>query len=733
MRKKRNAFTLIELLAVIVILAVILVIAIPRILDVIEESKKDSFKTSAQLIADTAEKKYVTNKLNNIDEEITCDKVAKISSKDYEYCFVKINEEGKATVTIEGKGKFKGMGICNASKETSEISDTCSTDSSYFYYQEVEDGILITGYEAGTPKVTVKDESKCKNYLINSWNNDSEKAQSDATALCSGNALDDGLTLKVAIQEGFIPSKDYEEAGLEVIFIKIEKVTVKDESKCKKYMMSDKQGNAPEEIATTLCSGNALDNGLTLKGVIQEGFIPSKDYEEAGIEITIKPFNKIVNVIIPGSINDKKVVEIVSNAFQNKQLTSVTIPNSVTSIGNSAFENNQLTNIIIPTSVTSIGNDAFVGNQLTSVTIPSSVTSIGYCAFRKDSSSNSNLTKIINETDKVFEWGTIVNNSSGYKFKGGIIKNNSGDVVVVNKKATKPTYGMKATEYITNLLEYDGEGLKIDNTEDENIRYYGSNPNNYVKFNNELWRIIGVFGDNVKLIRKDSLGDLSWDSSESSVNNGYGVNEWSQADLKNYLNTMYYGGTTVTCYGRYNNGTKTCPTNTLDETSKSLIDNHIWNTGAIEYNTRTDTLAFYSAERGNETGKICTGGQWCNDTVTRTTEWTGYIGLPYVTDWAYASSESVCETNMQKQDSSNAYICKNNNWMQRSTYAWYLSPFANGSYASNAWPVSGSGNAFVNLASNPLAVAPSIYLKSNVLIESGTGTSSDPYILKAGS
>ncbi len=118
MKKKKNAFTLIELLAVIVILAVILVISIPRILDVIETSKKDSFKSTAQLIADSAEKKYVTNKLNNIDEVITCDSVSKLNKEDYEYCFVKINEEGKATVTIEGKGKFKGMGICNASKET---------------------------------------------------------------------------------------------------------------------------------------------------------------------------------------------------------------------------------------------------------------------------------------------------------------------------------------------------------------------------------------------------------------------------------------------------------------------------------------------------------------------------------------------------------------------------------------------------------------------------------------
>ena len=732
--KKRNAFTLIELLAVIVILAVILVIAIPRILDVIEESKKDSFKNSAQLIADTAEKKYVTNKLNNIDEEITCESVSKLNKEDYEYCFVKINEEGKATVTIEGKGKFKGMGICNASKETSEISDTCSTDSSYFYYQEVEDGILIRGYDAGTPKVTVKDESKCKNYLINSWNDDSEEGQSDATTLCSGNALDSGYTLERAVSDDNIPSTDYEEAGLEVSLIKIEKVTVKDEGKCKNYMMSDKLGNAPEEIATTLCSGNALDNGLTLKGVISRYYNSSTNYEEVGLELTIKPFNKIVNVIIPGSINDKKVVAIGGFAFDSKQLISVVIPNSVTDIEYNAFNNNQLTNVTIPDNVTSIGNSAFSSNQLTTVTIPSSVTSIGDYAFGKSNSSNPNLTKIINETDKVFEWGTIVNNSSGYKFKGGIIKNNSGDVVVVNKKATKPTYGMKATEYITNLLEYDGEGLKIDNTNDSNIRYYGSNPNNYVRFNNELWRIIGVFGNNVKLVRSESLGRLSWYPSESSVNYGYGVNEWSQADLQVYLNKMYYGGTSVTCYGGSNNTTTTCPTNTLDETSKNLIDNHTWKTGAIDLSKSTNTLAFYKDERGNVTGKICNGGAGCNDTVERTTEWPGYIGLPYVTDYAYASGESDCETNMLKQDSNNVYICKNDNWMFKpNTWYWTISPVAHSGVSRIVWSVSGDGSASSGNASDARAVFPAIYLKTDILIKSGNGTSSNPYILKAGS
>ena len=322
------------------------------------------------------------------------------------------------------------------------------------------------------------------------------------------------------------------------------------------------------------------------------------------------------------------------------------------------------------------------------------------------------------------------------KFKGlKVIEATKTSAEVIKLEA--PKYGITAVEYINELYEYDGEGLKIDNTPDQNIRYYGSDPNNYVSFNNELWRIIGVFGDNVKLVRKDSLGELSWDSSESSVNNGWGVNEWSQSALKNYLNAMYYGGTSVTCYNGKSKKEVTCPTGTIEETSKSLIDYHTWNTGAPNfnnlYNSTTkslDTVEFYKAERGTKNGKICTSGTYCNDTVTRTTEWTGYIALPYVTDWAYASSEDDCNT---KMDKSSTYKCKNNNWMQRSTIAWYLSPNARGSDAGFAWYVSGDGYASYGYATYTYAVVPSIYLKSNVLIESGNGTSSNPYILKAGS
>ena len=301
--KKRNAFTLIELLAVIVILAVILVISIPRILDVIETSKKDSFKSTAQLIADSAEKKYVTNKLNNIDEEITCESVSKLSKEDYEYCFVKIDNEGNAKVTIEGKGKFKDLAICNGTKTSVELSDTCSTDVKYFAYEEVEGGISITGYSI--------------------------------------------------------------EGGLDVV------------------IPSEIDGKKVVAIA-----GFAF----TTKGVTPTGISTNK------IEYNIQPlYNKKNNYeVVPLSVS-----------LVGLGITSVTIPNSVTSIGNSAF----------------------CDNKLTSVTIPNSVTNIGSGAFFKNDSSNPNLTKIINKTGKSFDWGDIVNYSSGYNFVTGTVVNSNVEVV----------------------------------------------------------------------------------------------------------------------------------------------------------------------------------------------------------------------------------------------------------------------------------------------------------------
>ena len=359
MRKKRNAFTLIELLAVIVILAVILVISIPRILDVIDVSKKDSFKSTAQLIADSAEKKYVENKLNNIDEEITCENVSKLSKEDYESCKITFDNEGNAKVTIEGKGKFKDLAICNGTKKVSEISEDsfCPTDSSFFTYEEVEGGISITGYNT--------------------------KGGYDVV-------IPSNINGKKVVE---IATKAFQNKQLTSVTI-------------------------PEGITSV---GYAAFSGNQLTSVI----IPNS---VTNIYVHAFSENQLTSVTIPNS-----VTSIGQSAFCDNQLTSVTIPSSVTSIGDYAFKSNQLTSVTIPSSVTSIGDYAFKSNQLTSVTIPSSVTSIGKRAFFKDNSSNLNLTKIINKTGKSFDWGYIVNGSYGYDFVTGTVVNDNGNVEVVSE------------------------------------------------------------------------------------------------------------------------------------------------------------------------------------------------------------------------------------------------------------------------------------------------------------
>ena len=75
------------------------------------------------------------------------------------------------------------------------------------------------------------------------------------------------------------------------------------------------------------------------------------------------------------------MASIGASAFAYNQLTSVTIPDSVTSIDWWAFEHNHLTSVTIPSSVKSIGAYAFESNSLTSVAIGNSVTSIGADAF----------------------------------------------------------------------------------------------------------------------------------------------------------------------------------------------------------------------------------------------------------------------------------------------------------------------------------------------------------------
>ena len=331
---KKKGFTLVELLAVIVILAVILIIAMPKISDVIKNSKESSLETTAKLIASQAEKKYTENQVLDNSSTIKCSDVAKISDADYESCNITFDSKGNAKVTIVGKGKFEGMAVYDGTKDSAKASvkkDVVETAAKYFGYEEVEGGISITGYQIGTvSNVEVKNMNKCKSYIQTKG-----FTEEQATTLCNGGSITvDGETgsLKSLVLAGNVPSKDYENAGLKIVY---------------------ENGGGTDVVIPSQIDGKTVvaigDYAFTKSGVIPTLTAYNNDYKVS---------------LLSYDSNNKYVVKPLKSAalVEGLGITSLVIPNTVTSIGRHAFEGNNLINVEIPSSVTSIGNYAFKNN-----------------------------------------------------------------------------------------------------------------------------------------------------------------------------------------------------------------------------------------------------------------------------------------------------------------------------------------------------------------------------------
>ena len=345
--KKKRGFTLVELLAVIVILAVILIIAMPKISDVIKNSKESSLETTAKLIASQAEKKYTENQVLDGSSTIKCSDVVKLNENDYGPCKITFDDKGNAKVSIVGKGKFAGLQVVDGTKDSAKASvkeDVVETAANYFSYEEVEGGISITGYQIGL-NVEVEDVNKCTSYFQTMG-----ITEEQATTLCNGNALDNDMTLKDAVKQGIIPSSDYESAGLKETY---------------------ENGGGTDVVIPSQIDGKTVvaigDYAFTTRGVIPTLTAYNNDYK--------------VSLLSYDSNNNYVVKPLASGGVKGLGITSVIIPNTVTSIGESAFERNNLINVEIPSSVTTIKVGAFANNKLTNVEIPSSITGIGDYAF----------------------------------------------------------------------------------------------------------------------------------------------------------------------------------------------------------------------------------------------------------------------------------------------------------------------------------------------------------------
>ena len=273
---------------------------------------------------------------------------------------------------------------------------------------------------------------------------------------------------------------------------------------------------------------------------------------------------------------------------------------------------------------------------------------------------------------------------------------------------------------------------------DGNIRYYGASPNNYVYFNCstypttncELWRIIGTFGDKIKIVRNESIGKYSWDNKDKTTGaeTNYGKNDWTDARLMKLLNpgyesetggSLYYNAQSGTCYVNQNNATTACnftSTGIKNDTTRNIIAEVTYNTAGYN-DAALYPNQIYTYERGST---VYSG---------RKTTWTGKIGLMYPSDYGYASDLTKCQ---EKINNYNASTCSQNNWIYNMGSLWLLTH--DSARADRNWSINSSGNASVNGngnggTSNGLLVFPSLFLSSDVKIISGNGSISNPYQL----
>ena len=236
--------------------------------------------------------------------------------------------------------------------------------------------------------------------------------------------------------------------------------------------------------------------------------------------------------------------------------------------------------------------------------------------------------------------------------------------------------------------ESENGGIYTD--DHNNIRYYGSDPNNYVSFNNELWRIMGVIDGKIKIIRNESIGTMQWDSNNT--------NNWNNSSLKSYLNVDYYS--------------------VINNTYRNMISSETFHLGGATSSNYTTLTAngYYNAER--DSTQVYSG----NPAST-----TQNIGLMYPSDYGYASGSSCLSTPLYNFGDS----CKNSNYLFSGvrTFEWLQAPFANGSVTVALLYTSGNVYGDGTSSSNFNAVRPVTYLKTTVQITGGDGTQSNPFTI----
>ena len=323
-----------------------------------------------------------------------------------------------------------------------------------------------------------------------------------------------------------------------------------------------------------------------------------------------------------------------------------------------------------------------------------------------------------------------------------IVEANTVEKCYIYFDVEKPTLASTIEDLYTvdgenGLYYHDGHGTYgAQEAGDNSYRYAGANPNNYVCFGSveetcpaeNLYRIIGVFDDDkdsnyqIKLIKADYTTSAMLGTDGRDYNGTYSSvisNYKGNMDTSTIAAYRWNYDTSVSTYGSNNWTTSEFNTinlntnywNYLGAIWQNLIVETTWHLGGMTSHNNT-AKAFYDGERNN-------AGYGSNPTT-----YTDEIGLMYPSDYGYAASPDAWATNLFNYNNS---TITSNNWLYMGLYEWTITPCS--SLIGVVFFVGSNGRLSDGGADVGYAARPVFYLKSNVALQGGSGTSSDPYRL----
>ncbi len=292
-------------------------------------------------------------------------------------------------------------------------------------------------------------------------------------------------------------------------------------------------------------------------------------------------------------------------------------------------------------------------------------------------------------------------------------------------------YPVSAMEKTADILKKnvvtEGDGLYVDSTIDGRYIYRGANPNNYIKLDDDLYRIISLEKDGtIKVIKQESIGNMEWDigNARYSTNNddfcydkygAYGCKAWGSSTT-----TLDTNGNNVTQMPWEVNGTlrnlsdKEATLNTylnndfynsLSDDVKSLVVEGTWNVGP------TSSSQLNLSESIKEEAAY---------------KWKGKVALMNATDYVKSSANSACTSVSAYYSDSLCYNSSStHNYLYSNNYPWTVSLFAY-SRARDVFGVGGDGGLTYSYAYFAHGVRPALYLSAKTTLN-GEGSEADPY------